>query len=123
MVRDSYQNLLINLGFEHDFYDDILKDFGSYSTRFAADLNEMNRFVVGRSLPPVVLMVVDQSPALDGKGHRISREVETAAARAGTPRSRETEQRAGSPRWLMAPLESRHVRGGSGKTSTGPRHR
>jgi lysophospholipase L1-like esterase len=82
LVRDSYQNLLINLGFEHDFYDDILKDFGSYRTRFADDLQAMNHAVISQGLAPVVLMVVEQRPAVDGKGHRISREVEMMAAKA-----------------------------------------
>ncbi len=83
LVRDSYTGLLVALGVQHDFYDDILKDYGSYRTRFALDLKAINDFVVGQGLPPVVAVVLDQNPDYGGRGYRIAQFAEEAASNAG----------------------------------------
>ena len=83
LVRDSYQDLLIHLGIRHDFYDDILKDFDSYKTRFRGDLRAINEFVIARGLPPVIMVVFDQNPQYGGRGYRIARIAEEAGRRSG----------------------------------------
>lgn len=83
LVRDSYVDLLVALGVRHDFFDDILKDYGSYRTRFARDLKAINDFVVRHGLPPVVSVVLDQNPDFGGRGHRIAQFAEEAARSAG----------------------------------------
>jgi hypothetical protein len=44
-LSDNYASILILLGFSMDFYDDILRDFNGYQTRFAADVRQMNHLV------------------------------------------------------------------------------
>jgi len=83
LVRDSYSDLLVALGIQNDFFDDILKDYGSYRSRFARDLKAMNDFVTSQGIPPVVSVVLDQYPEYGGRGYRISRFAEEAALEAG----------------------------------------
>jgi len=70
-VSDAYNYVLMKLGLRNDFYADILKDFKSYQTRFARDVKDMNLFVLGRGLPPIVAMVLNQFPDLNSKGYQI----------------------------------------------------
>jgi hypothetical protein len=59
-----------------DFFDDILKDFAGYQTRFARDVAAMNREITAAGLPPMVAMVVDQFPIYGDRGHQIARAAE-----------------------------------------------
>ncbi|MEW6267174.1 MAG: GDSL-type esterase/lipase family protein [Thermodesulfobacteriota bacterium] len=79
----AYDGLLIRLGLRHDFFDDILKDFQGYQTRFARDMKEMNRYVLENRLPPVIALVLDQYPQYNGRGYRIAQAAEKYAAQAG----------------------------------------
>ncbi|HEU4683250.1 MAG TPA: SGNH/GDSL hydrolase family protein [Nitrospira sp.] len=83
LVGDGYNALLLKLGFRADFYDDILKDFRNYQGRFGKDMRAMNSFVVSQGLPPVVGIVLDQFPALDSRGYRITQLAEQAFKEAG----------------------------------------
>jgi hypothetical protein len=82
-ISDAYLAFLLHIGVSADFHDDILKDFDRYQARFATDVKEINRFVRGQGLPPVVGMTLEQSPVLEGKGHRVSRIAERLMKEAG----------------------------------------
>jgi lysophospholipase L1-like esterase len=73
LVVSAYDRLLMRAGVRTDFYTDILRDFDSYQQRFARDVAALNRLVTARGLPPVVGMVLNQYPALEGPGWRIGR--------------------------------------------------
>ncbi|HWR97061.1 MAG TPA: GDSL-type esterase/lipase family protein, partial [Candidatus Methanoperedens sp.] len=71
LVAAAYDRLLMRIGVRVDFYTDILRDFRGYQQRFARDVAALNRVVTARGLPPVVAMVLNQSPRRDGPGWRI----------------------------------------------------
>jgi hypothetical protein len=73
----AYDQLLMRAGVRVDFFTDILRDFRGYQQRFARDAAALNRVVTARGLPPVVAMVLNQYPRLEGAGWRIG---EAAAA-------------------------------------------
>jgi lysophospholipase L1-like esterase len=83
LVDDRYDNLLMRLGLRRDFLDDILIDFRAYKTRFARDLVAINESVIKHGLPPVVTMVLDQFPKLEGRGKQVTSIAEQAARNAG----------------------------------------
>jgi hypothetical protein len=83
-MTDRYNRLLMAMGIRDDFFADILKDFSGYQTRFAADLKQMNAFVLEQTGRPVLAMVLDQFPgAPDGRGRRIAMIAEQYARDAG----------------------------------------
>lgn len=82
-LSDNYTSTLMLLGLSMDFYDDILKDFNGYQSRFAADVRHMNEFVRSRGLPPIVGMALDQNVQVGGRGHRISQTAERLMKEAG----------------------------------------
>jgi hypothetical protein len=82
-LDDVYRQLLIRLGVSMDFFDDILKDFGNYQERFAADTVNMEKFATAHDLPSVVAIVLDQYPATGGRGHRIAEMAESLMRKAG----------------------------------------
>ncbi len=65
-LAKKYDDLLVHYGVRYDFYQDILRDFKGYRTRFARDVKEMNEYVVANGLPPLVTMVLDQFPEIPG---------------------------------------------------------
>ena len=69
----SYDALLIRVGAHADFVDDILRDFGNYQKRFMRDVSNMNKFALANGIPPLVSMVLDQSPQFGGRGHKIAK--------------------------------------------------
>jgi lysophospholipase L1-like esterase len=73
LVVSAYDRLLMRVGVRADFYTDILRDFDDCQQRFARDVAALNRLVTARGLPPVVGMVLNQYPALEGPGWRIGR--------------------------------------------------
>jgi hypothetical protein len=77
-VAQLYDSVLRRFHFRRDFYDDILNGFGGYEPRFRQDVTEMNSFVQGAGLPPVVAMVVDQYPSHTGKRYQIVRSADEA---------------------------------------------
>lgn len=67
----AYDQLLMRAGVRTDFFTDILRDFRGYQERFARDVAALNGLVTGRGLPPVVAMVLNQNPSLEGPSWRI----------------------------------------------------
>jgi lysophospholipase L1-like esterase len=72
LVSDRYDMLLRSLGLRPDFYSELLADFDARRRRFGGDVSALNSFVTKRGLPPVVAMVLDQSPWLDGPGRQLA---------------------------------------------------
>ncbi len=68
----AYDASLRSAGLRKNFFDDILEDFEGYQQRFGRNVKAMNAFVIDQGLPPVVAMVLDQLPTLDGDGHQIA---------------------------------------------------
>ncbi len=83
LINDGYNSILMKLCLRNDFYADILKDFNNYQTRFAKDVRDMNAFVTGRGLPPMVAMVLNQYPKLLSKGYQIAMAAERHLSNAG----------------------------------------
>jgi lysophospholipase L1-like esterase len=82
LLSNGYNSMLMAAGLRNDFTADILKDFGGYRVRFAADLDELNKVTVEATSRPVMAMVLDQWP--NAPRHREIRQVaEEAATRAG----------------------------------------
>lgn len=63
LLAKQYDALLMRWGLRVDFLTDILKDFDGYQARFAGDVKAMNAFVRAHGLPPMVAMVLDQTPS------------------------------------------------------------
>lgn len=88
-LSDRYDIALRKLHLRKDFFDDILANFSGYRTRFAQDVERMNKEVVLAGLPPMVAMVLDQFPGVDhkpgygAKGHLIAMVAEEALSQAG----------------------------------------
>jgi lysophospholipase L1-like esterase len=61
-LAGKYNDVLRTCRIRNDFYEDILSDFQGYQQRFGRDVKEMNEVVVAGGLPPVVAMVLHQSP-------------------------------------------------------------
>jgi lysophospholipase L1-like esterase len=83
LIYDAYDSVLMRLGLRNDFYNDILKDFKNYQTRFARDVRDMNQFVLNRGLPPIVAMVLNQFPELQSKGYQVAKAAERHLTNAG----------------------------------------
>lgn len=71
-VEEWYGALLRILGLRPDFYSELLADFDARRRRFGRDVAALNSFVKARGLPPVLAMVLDQSPRLDGPGRQLA---------------------------------------------------
>ena len=82
-LRDRYDAALRSLHLRYDFFDDILSDFDGYQRRFGRDVAEMNATVRQRQLPPIVSLVLDQTPKLGGRGYAIARTAERLLTDAG----------------------------------------
>ena len=72
-----------NPGLEPDFYADLLADFEARYRRFGEDVAAMNALVTGSGLPPMVAMVLDQGPRLDGPGRQLALAAERQLRAAG----------------------------------------
>jgi len=71
------------LGLQPDFYSDLLADFDARYRRFGADVAAMNALVTGSGLPPMIAMVLDQGPRLDGPGQKLALAAERQLRAAG----------------------------------------
>jgi lysophospholipase L1-like esterase len=69
----------MKLGIFRDFAGQIREDLPRLEPRFRNDLAAMNRLVTERGLPPVVTMVLDQYPSLNGPMHDLALVAERAA--------------------------------------------
>jgi lysophospholipase L1-like esterase len=83
LANDLYDDTLRLLNVRATFLNHILTDFDGYQVRFARDVAEMNKFLIGSGLPRMVAMVLDQYPAYDGTHHRVTRIAEAALEKAG----------------------------------------
>lgn len=83
LISDSYNSVLMRLGLRNDFFNDVLKDFNNYRTRFARDVRDMNDFVLDRGSPPIVAMVLNQYPELHSKGYQLAMAAEQYLTDAG----------------------------------------
>jgi len=83
LVSDSYDRILLTVGARGDFYDVILQEMNGYQTRFSRDVRAMNDLVVKAGLPPVIAVVLDQSPGWDRRGRELTRIAEHLTANAG----------------------------------------
>ena len=75
--EERYDKLLMKFGVRADFQTNILKDMYHYQIRFTRDVTVMNLFAVQNGLPPIVAMVLDQVPDVDGAGHEVTRLAES----------------------------------------------
>jgi hypothetical protein len=82
-LNELYDSALRRLHLRADFFDDILKNFSDYQTRFGRDVAEMNQLVTSAGLPPIVAMVLDQFPSYGGRGHKITLIAEDLLNKAG----------------------------------------
>jgi lysophospholipase L1-like esterase len=83
LINDTYNSVLMRLGLRNDFFNDVLKDFNNYQTRFARDVKDMNDFVLDRGLPPMVAMVLNQFPKLRSNGYQLAMVAEQHLTNAG----------------------------------------
>jgi lysophospholipase L1-like esterase len=83
LISDTYNSALMRLGLRNDFFNDILKDFNNYRTRFAQDVKDMNHFVLDRGLPPIIAMVLNQYPELHSIGYQLAMAAEQHLTDAG----------------------------------------
>ena len=82
-VEEWYGALLRSLGLRPDFYSELLADFDARRRRFGRDVAALNALVTERGLPPVIAMVLDQSPQLDGPGRQLAVAAEEQLRAAG----------------------------------------
>ena len=68
----GYAQLLIRLGLENDFYDDILKGIVGYEPRFARDVHELNELARKATAQPVLAMVLNAHPDI-ARGRELAR--------------------------------------------------
>ena len=73
----SYDDVLMRLGLRADFYSNLLHNFYGYQLRFTRDVTAMNYFAMQHGFPPIVAMVLDQIPVLNGRGHKVTRVAES----------------------------------------------
>jgi len=78
----GYGQLLIALGLEADFYDDILGGIEAYDHRFAKDVRELNDLAVKTTGHPVLALVLNQMPA-NPRGRRVASLAETRMKEGG----------------------------------------
>jgi hypothetical protein len=83
LTSDLYDGVLRRAHLRRDYLDDILSDFDNYQGRFRRDVARMEALASAAGLPPIVSIVLDQYPVLDGRGHKISRIAEQAMQAAG----------------------------------------
>jgi hypothetical protein len=82
-TSDLYDAALRRVHLRRDIFDQILSDFDNFQGRFRRDVARMEALASAAGLPPIVGIVLDQFPALDDRGHRISRIAEQAMQAAG----------------------------------------
>ena len=83
VVDERSAALKRSLGLEPDFYADLLADFEARYRRFGEDVAAMNALVTQSGLPPMVAMVLDQGPRLDGPGRQLALPAERKLRAAG----------------------------------------
>jgi lysophospholipase L1-like esterase len=83
LVDERSDALKRMLGWQPDFYADLLADFETRYRRFGEDVRAMNELVTGSGLPPMVAMVIDQGPRLDGPGRELALAAERQLREAG----------------------------------------
>lgn len=108
--------LMRSLGLQPDFYADLLADFDARHRRFGDDVSAMNAFVTERGLPPMVAMILDQAPRLEGPGRELALAAERQLRDAGieTVDSEDFYRRYdgtnfGVSRWESHPNEEAHA--------------
>jgi hypothetical protein len=108
--------LMRSLGLQPDFYADLLADFDARYRRFGDDVSAMNAFVTQSGLPPMVAMVLDQGPRLEGLGRELALAAERQLRDAGieTVDSEDFYRRYdgtnfGVSRWESHPNEEAHA--------------
>jgi hypothetical protein len=82
-TSDLYDATLRRAHLRRDYLDDILSDFDNYQERFRRDVERMAALASAAGLPPIIGIVLDQYPVLDGRGYKISRIAEQAMQAAG----------------------------------------
>jgi GDSL-like Lipase/Acylhydrolase family len=83
LVDERSDALKRSLGLQPDFYADLLADFDARYRRFGDDVAAMNALVTGSGLPPMVAMVLDQGPRLEGPGRQFAMSAERQLRAAG----------------------------------------
>jgi lysophospholipase L1-like esterase len=83
LVEERYDVMLRTLGLRPDFYSELLADFDARKRRFGRDVGALNSFVMESGLPPVVAMVLDQTPQLNGPGRQLAVAAEERLRAAG----------------------------------------
>jgi lysophospholipase L1-like esterase len=72
LVGERFGALALALGLQPNFYADLLTDFDERHQRFGDDVAAMNAFVTQSGLPPMVALVLDQRPRLEGPGRQLA---------------------------------------------------
>lgn len=76
LTATAYDKGLRALRLRKNYYDDILKDFSNYQSRFRRNLMEMNLYVTRSGLPPLIGMALNQDVKYGEKGHQITQAAE-----------------------------------------------
>jgi lysophospholipase L1-like esterase len=84
-IEEGYAALLIRLGLRPDFYSEMAgsPDWPMLRARFARDVEALQALAEASGLPPVIALVLDQQPRLDGPGRRLAVAAEEALSAAG----------------------------------------
>jgi|GEM_PF-1923326 len=82
-LAKQYDDLLMRLHLRHDFFSAIMHDFDNYRTRFAKELVEMNKISIENGSGPILAIVLQNEPAIQGLRHEIDRLTEQLATQAG----------------------------------------
>jgi hypothetical protein len=83
LVQNRYGALLLRLGLRSDFYSDLLTDLEARSAHFGRAVGDMNALVTALGLPPVIALVLDQFPQVNGPGWQLAMEAERQMRAAG----------------------------------------
>ena len=79
----AYDAALRRIGLRRDFFDDILSGFSGYQVRFQHDVAEMNAVVTRAGIGPMMAMVLDQYPNINGRGYTLAKIAEDLVRRGG----------------------------------------
>ncbi|MCK5506691.1 MAG: hypothetical protein KAJ10_16115 [Thermodesulfovibrionia bacterium] len=79
----KYDEVLRKFHLRHDFHDDILNNFENYRTRFGNDVKKMGEIIKQHTGHSPIAMVLDQYPALNSRGHKITLIAEHLLEKAG----------------------------------------
>lgn len=72
LLQKKYNDVLMKYGLRNDYYADVLKNFNAYQNKFRDDVIAMNSLVVKRGLPPIMTMIINEYPMIEGSAADVS---------------------------------------------------